>query len=386
MTRTMIALVSDQRMQNVIPILQQGVSYEGLVLVLSKERRTGKPLPRYLKSADDLKAVLEQRLKVSTCDECVDPYDIEAVTATIGSLVRNIGSGNVVVNISGGTKPMAIGAMRGAQAEEAVCLYTNTEDGEILWLFPDGSTKADPIRVVGLDVPLYIRAYGEEVASSRKVTDVDAVHRTWAEMIGDNHGATYQKVILPVTSAIKKAYKERSGFPVFCRVRPTQRQQEIIDQLAQKGLWEWDRSEGQIVVTHKLAARFLHGTWVEVYVATQMQRSGLFDDIRLNVELVGVDGEIDVAAVSNGKLVLIECKSNVRRSQQLSKLDSFRRRLGGPYAQAYYARASEAYATQIQKQCQKFRLNGVLFGAQLHDIAGEIGNNIGALLKRQPPA
>jgi len=381
MNKIMIALVSDQRMQNVIPVLHAGASYEELVLVLSKDRVTGEPLPRYCKSANDLKVVLQNCLRVRICEEWVDPYNVEAVTAVVKSLVENSGRENVVVNISGGTKPMAIGALRAAQAAEAVCLYTNTEDNEILWLFPDGSTRAEPIQVVGLDVSLYIQAYGEKVDISRVVTDLDVDHKIWAEIIGNNHNVIYQQIIVPVMSAIKEAYKKRLDFPVICKVKPTRRQQRIIEQLAQGGLWQWNESSGQIGITGRPAASFLCGIWVEIYVAMQMQYSGLFEDVQFNVELDGVEGEIDIAAVSNGKLVLIECKSNVQRSQQLSKLDSFRYRLGGPYAQAYYARASKAYARQIRKQCSKFRLNGVFFGPQLVDIGKEIGKNMGALAK-----
>jgi hypothetical protein len=377
--KTMIALVSDQRMQNVIPLLQVGAAYSELVLVMSKERRTGSPLPKYAGAAEDVITVLKPHLKVRASDEFVDPYDIEAVASTIDSLIEKCGGRKtVVVNISGGTKPMAIGALRAAQVTGVSCLYTNTEDREILWLSPDGVTKTEPIQVVNsLDVLLYIRAYGEKIADSKKVADLDATHKAWAEVIGDQHAVIYQKVVIPVTSAIKLAYKKKTGFPIACKVTLTHRQREVIEQLAQIGLWSWNRTSEQISVADSLAASFLNGTWVEVYVALQMQRSGVFNDVRLNTKLDGVEGEIDVAAVSNGRLVLVECKSNVQQSQQLSKLDSFRRRLGGPYAQAYYARASEAYAKRIRKQCQKFRLDGVFFGPELRDIGEQIGKNIG---------
>jgi len=381
MPRMMIALVSDQRMQNVIPILQAGARYDELTLVLSKDRRTGKPLDRYVHSAGDLKAVLEGNLKVNTCQEWVDPYNIEVVMAVVGSCIQDSGHDDQVVNISGGTKPMAIGALRAAQAAQVPSLYTNTEDNEILWLFPDGSTSSEPIQVVGLDVPLYIRAYGERVTESKTVADLDAACQTWAEIIGSNHKVIYQQVVVPIMSAIKEAHREKSGLPIVCSVRPTHRQLGIIEQLAQEGLWEWDQGSGQITVAEELAIECLNGFWVEHYVAMKMQYSGLFDDVRLNVKLDGVDGEIDVAAVSNGKLVLVECKSNVQRSEQLSKLDSFRRRLGGPFAQAYYGRASEAYAAQIQAQARKFGLNGVVFGAQIRDIGEVIGKNLGTLPK-----
>jgi len=378
MTKVMIALVSDQRMQNVIPILQGGATYSELVLMLSKERGTGKPLQKYKQAADDLMAVLGPRLKVSSSDDFVDPYNIEAVATTISSLVDQYDGGDgVVVNISGGTKPMAIGALRAAHHAGVTCLYTNTEDGEILWLFPDGSTVNEPMRVRDLDVLLYIRAYGEEVVSSKKVADLSTDQKTWARIIGDQHAVIYQKVIVPVTSAIKAAQRNRSGFPITCKVTPTRRQREAIGQLAEKGLWKWHQDSGEIVVTDNPTAAFLNGTWVEIYVAMQMQQSGFFGDVRLDIELEGVEGEIDVAAVSNGRLVLLECKSNVQQSQQLSKLDSFRRRLGGPYAQAYYARASEAYASRIREQCRKFRLDGVLFGAALRGVGEQIGKNIG---------
>lgn len=378
MAKVMIALVSDQRMQNVIPILQDGANYSELVLVLSKERGTGKPLQKYKEAADDLMAVLGPRLEVSSSDDFVDPYNIEAVATTISSLVDKYDGGDGrVVNISGGTKPMAIGALRAAHHAGVACLYTNTEDGEILWLFPDGSTASEPLRVLGLNVPLYIRAYGEEVISSTKVADLNAAQKAWAQIIGDQHVVLYQKVIVPVTLAIKAAQRNRLGFPITCKVTPTRRQREVIEQLAHKGLWEWNQDTGEIVVADNRNAAFLNGAWVEIYVAMQIQQSGFFDDVRLNIKLKGVDGEIDVAAVSNGKLVLLECKSNVQQSQQLSKLDSFRRRLGGPYAQAYYARASEAYANRIRKQCRKFRLNGVFFGAELRGIGEQIGRNVG---------
>jgi hypothetical protein len=373
---TMIALVSDQRMQNVIPLLQAGATYSELVLVMSKERQTGKPLPRYEKAASDLVAVLKSpRLKVELAEEFVDPYNIESVASAIHSLMDKYG-GCAVVNVSGGTKPMAIGALRAAHACGVTCLYTDTEDNEILWLDPDGSTKSERIRVVDLDVSLYIRAYGERVIESKRVADLSATYKEWAEVLGDQHAIVYQKVIVLVARAIKEAREKKSGFPITCTVTPTRRQREIIEQLAQKGFWEWNQDSGEIAVTDNLIADFLNGGWVEVYVAMQMEQSNFFDDVRLNIKLRDVEGEMDIAAVSNGKLVLVECKSNVQQSQQLSKLDSFRRRLGGPYAQAYYARASEAYASRIRQQCQKFQLDDVFFGQELCDLGEKIGKNI----------
>ena len=378
--RTMIALVSDQRMQNVIPILQKDAEYRELILVLSRERASGKPLERFVNSANDLKAVLGAYVEeVIVSDTYVDPYDIEAVRQAIGSLIRGIGERkNLIVNISGGTKPMAIGALQAAQSVGVVSVYTNTEDGELLWLYPDGSVRAECIRVVGLDVPLYIRVYGEKVASSRTVADLNPREIEWAKTIAENYEVLYKNVLNPLNLSVKNARKEGGSPPFSYRVKPTRRQRAAILRLAEAGLWSWDDDAGEIIIADQ-SANFLNGLWVEVYAAIQLQETGYFDDVRLNVILEGVDGEIDVVAVSNGRIVLIECKSNVRRSEQLNKLDAFRRRLGGPYAHAYYVRASSAYAKQIRLQVKKIQLNGVFFGPELRSLGDTIAKNMGVV-------
>jgi hypothetical protein len=227
--KAMIALVSDQRMQNVFPILQEGAKYSNLVLVLSKSRDTGKPLERYVASANDLKAVLSPFTKVLISDTYVDPYDIRGVQQTIESLIRETGNlENIVINISGGTKPMAIGAFRAAQSTGVECVYTNTEDGELLWFSPDGSIHVERIRVCKIDVLLYIRAYGETVASSRAIADLDPKEVQQAKIIAENHEILYTKVINPINSKINKGHG-----PPFChKITPTRRQRIAILDLA----------------------------------------------------------------------------------------------------------------------------------------------------------
>ena len=377
MAQIMVALVSDQRMQNIIPIFQKGAKYEELVLVFSKERGSGKPHPKYEKAANDLSAVLSPLLKVSFSMDYVDPYNIEAAAMAITSQVKKYNSRHeVVVNISGGTKPMAIGALQAAHRLGGFCLYTNTENEEILKLSPDGSIVREPMQVSDLDVDSYFRAYGEEIIESKQVKDLNEKHREWAKIIGDQHSIIYQKIIVRMTTIIKDAQKNGQAFPIALKVVSTRKQRDVIIQLAQSGLWLYHQETDEIKITDNISASFLNGPWVEAYVGMQMQQSGYFDDVRLNVKLNGWEGEIDIAAVSNGKLVLIECKSNVQQSQQLSKLDSMRGRLGGPFAQAYYARASEAYADRIRTQCRKYHLNGEFFGAELHEIGKTIGKNI----------
>lgn len=370
----MIILISDQRMQNLIPMLQKGSNYSQAILVLSKDRRTDKSLQRFLDSANDLKCVLGSKVETDISDKLVDPYDIKQVAETIGTLLKEVGT-DTVINISGGTKPMAIGALQAAQSAGIDCVYTNMEDMELIWLSPDGSTQHEPIQVEGLDIPLYIRAYGEEVTTSQEVSNFSADQKAWAATIVEQHKHIYQKVIKPVTDAIKGA---RGNYPADCLLAQpvTRRRCEIIAQLAAQGLWQWDEQSLRITIPDKVRAAFLNGGWVELCVAHLLEQSG-FKQVLLNVKLKGVEGEIDVIAIHNGKLLLVECKSNTQLSVQLNKLDGFRRRLGGPFAQAYYARASGDYKKQVERQCQKIKLDKAFLGPELQHIGREISSRIG---------
>lgn len=379
--KTMIALVSDQRMQNVIPILQENASYDHLVLILSKERKTGKPQVRYSQSANDLQTVLQKRLSVELSDAYVDPFDIEDIVQKIGHLIQKYQpKGDVLLNMSGGTKPMAIGALQAARAAGIKSLYTNTEDKELIWLNPDDTVTVEKFRVAGLDVATYLRAYGQTIKKAISVMDIAPQQMKWADLIGDNHQVIYSSVVNAVCDQMKRQAREKSlTWPLELSLASlTRRQRCLVQQLQEAGLWEWDEGQSLLRVPDLLSGSFLNGNWVEVYVARRLQETTLFDDVCLNVELEGVAGEIDVAAVANGKLVLIECKSNVQQTEQLGKLVANQTLLGGPFAQAYYARASKAGSRQIRTQVLAKGLNGAFFGDELKLMGIEISRSLGA--------
>ncbi|NUM45122.1 MAG: DUF1887 family protein [Anaerolineales bacterium] len=376
----MIALVSDQRMQNVFPLFQKDAAFNELTLVLSKDRKTEKPLKRYVDSANDLKAVLSPRLPVYLNEDYIDPFEIANAKQAIHSLICVSGDPqNVVVNISGGTKPMAIGALQAAQAAKVKSLYTDTENGDLIWLMPDGTVNTQPIQMDGLNIAIYIRAYGEEIVSFSRVSDLDTKRKQWARIIAENHKVFYERVINPINRMLNEAYKNQQTYPISCMLSPTRRQLDIMQQLSVLGLWQWDESNSSVTIFNRQNAHFINGGWIEVYTGLQIEESGFFDETLLNVKLKGIEGELDLVAIKNGKLVLVECKSNVQRSEQLNKLDAFRRRLGGPFAKAYYVRASDANANQIRKQCEKLKLNGVFFGAELREMGEQIGENMGVV-------
>lgn len=370
MKRAAIALVSDQRIQNLIPLFQQGRSYTHLVLVLSRERATGVPAERYQQAAQHIGRVAEQLgVHVEQYDCFVDPFKIEDSEETIAKCIATLGPNDEVsLNFTGGTKPMAIGALRAARGLSRRAVYVNTEDNELLWIEPDGTLRSETIRVDGLGLDQYVTAYGEAISSRTTVSQIDPDEVEWAEIIARHHSVIYRRVVQRLNQRTKQAWKDKAGYPISLSIRPTRREEAVIEQLEETGLWNWDRSRSGLSIPDPSKAGFLNGRWVEVYTAAHLDAAGCFDEVAINVTPEGIEGEIDAAVIANGRLALFECKSNVKQSQQLAKLDSFRKNLGGPYALAFYVRASSAYRRQVVSQASKWRINHVFMGADIETL------------------
>ncbi len=371
----MIALVSDQRMQNILPLLQQGSQYRELILVMSKERGTGKPAQRFIKATNDIADVVAHvrpNMYVSVCCHFFDPYDIDEIRALIECLIVS-GEQQVVVNMSGGTKPMAIGALQAAQQTGIACVYTNTENNELIWIMPNAAVHTEAFNLMDLDVSAYLRAYGDRVESCTVFNDINAETVAWADTLLDHYEVLYKAVIVKVMRALS----DRSGgYPISVALAPTRRQKNIIATLAHQSLWEWNEGRSEIVVHHQRQADFICGGWVELCVACQLHRSSAFHNICLNIKLHDIDGDIDVAVISGARLILIECKSNLKETNQLNTLLGFKNKLGGPFAHAYYARAADDNKPNIMKKSNKLRLNGVFCGTELRTLAQEIEHKL----------
>lgn len=375
MGQTMIALVSDQRMQNLTPLFQQGQAYSRLILVLSKERATGYPAKKFKDIAGHIAVVAKQAgVATEVYDTFVDPFRIEDSERVVTKCIETAGcESSVDVNFTGGTKLMAVGAWLAAKNQGQQAVYVDTENGELLWLYPDGTCQADPIRIRNFGIDFYIEAYGEQVCKKAYVADLDPSEIEWAQAIAKEHAVIYP-VVNRLNQQTKMAQKTKSGYPVRLAFRPTRRQKDLIERLAAIGLWEWDVTSSTLSLPNRERADFLNGRWVESYTASSLAQSGCFDEVALNITLRDIEGEIDVAVIRNGRLALFECKSNVQRSQQLAKLDSFRKNLGGSYALAFYVRASDANAKQVKRQAQKWRMNYTFLGSELTTLADTVAH------------
>ncbi|MEW5762651.1 MAG: DUF1887 family CARF protein [Bacillota bacterium] len=322
----MIALVSEQRMQNVIPCYQAGAAFAEVHLVRSLQA-DDPGLPHARARADTI-GVLERVARVVDVEPAVDAFDIEATRAAVGRAAADlVGRGlEPVVNFTGGTKCMAVGAYLAAVEAGCAGLYVDTENERLLWYHPDGRMVSEPFALQRVDVPLYLKAYGLTVSqhghperARRLAPLLDLILAFWPRCV-------------PRLEEWTQEVKENKKNAVLRLVEgPGLFEERFLGSLAENGLLE--RTANGFRPTDG-GVRFLTGEWLELLVYHLLRRrpggrERGFDHVWWQVKLAGVENELDVAATGRGRLVVIECKSGDPGGQDtLNRLQALRHRLG----------------------------------------------------------
>lgn len=362
---TMIALVSDQRMQNVIPILQADVTYGELILVTSKDRRTGETLPKYIEATEDLKAVLGSHLNVKLSAESVDPYNIEAVASTISTLINQCGGrDNLVVNMSGGTKPMAIGAYLAAQDIGVDALYVDTANEKLVW-FSKGHRREEAFDLAGrLTVPIYFQANNKQIDKRR--TRKSALLQKAYEAA---------RTLLPTWPECASTL-EQFGKAVSQGQDRVKISDKIAAILAQYGFVYKDGSEW---VIKQQGRSFLSGKWLEAMVHVLLEDAHEFGDVKSNLCLQGVENELDVVVTRNGQLAIIECKSGSLGGQTtLNKLQAIRTGFG-TFARSFFvtSRKESEVDNNFRNRAREYSVRQIITAESLLQIGEKIKSGMG---------
>lgn len=327
-----LSLMSDQRMQQVIPLLQRGLEIDRLVLVVSK--KGGGSDPRYARAADELSAALRDRVEVVRFPDPVDPMDPSACEAVVRRAAQEQ-TGEVMINVTGGTKLMALGAWQAAQSLGLTCLYVDTHSEKVL-RFTGGRTQLDSFDLEPITVAQVLELHGGEIDDEKKESgfkteDLEAAHA----ILHNRPQSLYQ-----VTAMVSMAWDgRRSGVLRRVPVDVWKHFREMVDSLAAAGLIKEDQKYWSVSEQCK---EFLDGLWLEAYTFVALQESGKFMDVDGRFNLKGVKNEIDVGCVINGKLGIIECKRTLadRKGQDLfNRMQVLRGRLGGTFGKAFFVTA-----------------------------------------------
>jgi len=376
---THVILVSGQPTPNITPVLDPELKPHEVIMVVSPDMR---------ERADWLASVLQPAGVKITRWAIDDAYDVERVGEQILTLLAAREQQNIVLNVTGGTKPMAIAAYEVFRTAGKPIFYVHPEQDRLIWLSPRGL----PARDLALRVKLkaFFQAHGAAMTERPASFGVPEHLRRVADGL-IRHVEKYQRALPGLNWAAMTA--EALVSPELPQSRWEQEDfKNLVGWFEAEGLL-WRRGS-RLQFADEQARFFVNGGWLEHYVYSVVQtvkRDGTIQDLGRSlvlsrvVDRERVQNELDVAFLADNRLFVIECKT--RRfgeemddgsvgAESVYKLDRLTNLLGGLQARAMLV-SYQSLPHTVARRAQDYRIE-TCAGAELHRLDHVIRRWIGS--------
>ncbi|MCX7659417.1 MAG: DUF1887 family CARF protein [Caldimonas manganoxidans] len=371
-----IVIATEQNMANLIPALQCQAQ---TVWILQTPKMRAQRSPQHL--ADALKA----RGIATRCIDFPDE-DIATMHANAEQLAASVGTQAVTINLTGGTKLMALSLMQTLAADLATrpgataahLVYCDTAHKRLEWLAPQ--PRSEPMQaVLRIEDVLRVQGYriqdgsgGAHAAQRQRQAQERSTLTRW---IGD-HSARIGNFFGVLNHIAAEARGD--GQRPFAReqtlpFRPKGEAAELLSKCHQAGLIHWQSGSSQVVFHDEEAAEYLSGGWIEEYAARKIKGAQPNGGQCPNLQIEHVDtktrNELDAVLVHDNRMLVVECKAASVKddvSDWIYKLAQLTRSVGGVMAQGLLLSARELNEQQ-RERAHEYRIK-VLAAAQLRDL------------------
>lgn len=299
--RTHFCLVSEQAAANFLPIILYRPDH--VVLFVSKAMK---------EAADQLEDAVHtaspstkiHRVPIEKVD------DDSEVRSQVFELAFEFESSNPIVNVTGGTKLMAFGALTGAYDAGLPAFYLNVQNNVITILRGGKENRREfvaPI-AVKLNLKTYLAAYGYE-AGAGELPSLSYKEEQLAENLISKQS---QRSVLSTLNWLAAEAQERR----VLQIDPKEAKLSPDQDEALKTLCESFCDAGHLTFKGRLLSFpseadrfFVAGGWLERYVCGQLAAMNLRPQANLVVKNK-VKNEIDVAFMHEGGFCIVECKTS----------------------------------------------------------------------------
>jgi hypothetical protein len=315
MARAMILLVSGQPMPNLLAALEPALDIKLAHLIVSGEMEVAGV-------AERLAGVLEARHLSVVTHLVSDVFQPEVTRSMVASIIKGDPE-RFVLNLTGGTKPMVLGAYRAALEHGARdLLYLDPDQGLLRWL--DGNRPPQK-GLARLRIAEILRAHGyrprSPVTPSRTAVQLaESLYRqlegealtAWNRLFGEvDRVCGRDRLWTPKNVWLSGVFRDREEEAIRLLDRPM-REAEAM------GFCAWGRSAqggGWVRVDRQEDQKLLHGGWFELVVYRALQKlapSRGLDELGLNMIVDAPDGgsnEFDCVARRANRLFFFEVKT-----------------------------------------------------------------------------
>ncbi|MGP1516793.1 MAG: Card1-like endonuclease domain-containing protein [Ottowia sp.] len=337
--KTQICLVSDQAAANILPALDSQLKPDRVILVVSAAMS---------KKAEYLENVLrENSIRQIEQIKLKNEADFQKTEEELLELAEKLSGEDVVLNITGGTKLMALAAQSIAHASDWRIFYLDANTDTITWLHKHGGPQQQPQPLQNyLRLPHYLKTYGFTLNKKPDRTSPTPAQKRASDSI-IQFAANLENAIT-MLNALAQDAENRNILRVPVPQRSPYSFNALIDYFSDAQALSM--KNGNIVFSSVQDRDFVKGGWLELYtIDTIHQLSG---PLKIRDKAIGLEvienssqtkNELDIAFLLNNRLHVIECKTAridkpqgggknpapPKANDALYKLQSNCRRIGG---------------------------------------------------------
>lgn len=266
-----------------------------------------------------------------------DEHDPKAIADNLLEWFEDLSSEDAYLNLTGGTKLMALTALAVAETAQWRSFYVDVDTDHVVWL----GRSAPPAQKLKERIGLrhYLGAYGIDIDGDILRGDASKVQQAFVEevLLYYEH---YFHALPHLNRAMDRAERQRSlTVELTDDERDSKALGRLLDFAERRGMVSLESA--RLHVSDESTRDFLKGGWLERHVfATVTQLQGSLDirdrALNLKVRQAGVVNELDVAFLLRNRLHVVECKTRnmgaddgERANEALFKLAENGRRLGG---------------------------------------------------------
>ena len=322
-----IMLVSEQAAANLTAALDETMGVTHAVLLVTAKMQV---------RANALERVLKETGRTVSVVTLKNEKDFDDIQNTVIDLADEHDGKSVSVNLTGGTKLMALAVQNTILLQperQWRPFYVDIDTDTIIWLEP----KADAQALTHTPrLAHYLNSYGFAV-EKRPVPPLVRQRENFLDDLVHNV-SSLEKPIGQLNWCIQEAAKDAVKIDLDNRLADDPNLNVLLDKLETAGLIR--RTSNGIQFTSHDAKRFCHGGWLEAHVYRVVEQlSGPIGirDKALNPEVTAFNGtknELDVVFLLANRLHVVECKTSrldqdTKANDVLFKLAENCRRVGG---------------------------------------------------------
>lgn len=348
--RTHLILISAQSVPNLTPLLDENTKPQRVIMLVS---------PDMQQRADWLEDIISvKKIKIDRW-MIANAYDIEHIQNQVLEHLTAIADDDIVLNATGGTKPMSIAVYEVFRDLKKPIFYVHPEQDRMIWLYPSQKPSYELSDKIKLKE--FLSSYGATLIKQGSHYGVPDDDRKLTECL------VQQANRWSTPLSILNAYAANAEYSLTAVIKPEHRNYHALNDLIElfNSYGKLSRYGHELRFNDESARFYVNGGWLEQHVygvcLRLKKQLGIQDLARsLEIERIGhttsVKNELDVAFLYNNSLYLIECKTHSsktghsgKNTDALYKLDSLKDLIGGLQAKAMLVSFTRLNKSDLQR-------------------------------------